>query len=110
LIQQPVLTGLERLAWGFNPRCGDVAVLECGIDARCLLTREFGMTIATETNSSHIESYPYEAPKLKVENSIMKYAGMFKDDPQFEEVLVEIEAYRRELDLEREELIESSSQ
>jgi hypothetical protein len=68
------------------------------------------MTIATETDSSHIESYSCEAPTLKVENSIMQFAGMFEDDPQFEEVLAEIEAYRRELDSEREELIESSSQ
>jgi hypothetical protein len=29
--------GFERLAWGFNPRCGDVEVLEYGIDARVLL-------------------------------------------------------------------------
>jgi len=28
----------------------------------------------------------------------LKFAGMFKDDPLFDDVLTEIEAYRRELD------------
>lgn len=33
----------------------------------------------------------------------MKFAGMFKDDPQFDDMLADIEAYRRELDAEMEE-------
>jgi predicted RNase H-like HicB family nuclease len=53
---------------------------------------------------SQAEVIYLEAPTLKVENSIMQYAGMFEDDPQFDEVLAEIEVYRRELDSQREEL------
>lgn len=33
----------------------------------------------------------------------MKFAGMFKDDPDFEEVLADIAAYRHELDREQED-------
>lgn len=32
----------------------------------------------------------------------LKFAGMFKDDPQFDEVLADIAAYRRQLDVEME--------
>ncbi|WP_341525286.1 hypothetical protein WKK05_22120 [Nostoc sp. UHCC 0302] len=39
----------------------------------------------------------------KTEHPWMKFAGMFKDDPQFDEVQEHIEAYRRELDTEMEE-------
>lgn len=37
------------------------------------------------------------------EHPWMKFAGMFKDDPDFDEVLADIEAYRRERDAEMEE-------
>jgi hypothetical protein len=47
---------------------------------------------------------PLDVPAAAPENPLMQYAGMFENDPQFEEVLAEIAAYRRELDLEREEL------
>lgn len=36
------------------------------------------------------------------ENPLLKHAGRFKDDPYFDEVLEEIEKYRRELDAELE--------
>jgi hypothetical protein len=45
-----------------------------------------------------------DGPVAAQENPLMQYAGMFENDPQFEEVLAEIAAYRRELDLEREQL------
>jgi hypothetical protein len=45
-----------------------------------------------------------DVPVTAPENPLMQYAGMFENDPQFEEVLGEIAAYRQELDLEREEL------
>lgn len=32
------------------------------------------------------------------EHPLLKFAGMFKDDPNYEEFLAEIEAYRREVD------------
>jgi hypothetical protein len=34
------------------------------------------------------------------EHPWMKFAGMWKDEPMFDEVLKEIEAYRQELDKE----------
>lgn len=34
----------------------------------------------------------------------MKHAGMFQDEPLFDQVLKEIETYRRELDTDRPEL------
>ena len=37
------------------------------------------------------------------QNPWLKYTGMFKNDPQFEEFLNEIKAYRNELDAEIEE-------
>ncbi|VXD17232.1 conserved hypothetical protein [Planktothrix serta PCC 8927] len=37
------------------------------------------------------------------EHPWMKFAGMFKDDPYFDEMLKDIEAYRRERDAETEE-------
>lgn len=39
----------------------------------------------------------------QTEHPWMKFAGMFKDDPQFDEVLAYIEADRRELDAQMEE-------
>ncbi|HAX80443.1 MAG TPA: HicB family protein [Cyanobacteria bacterium UBA11372] len=39
----------------------------------------------------------------KLENPWMKFAGKYKDDPLFDDMVAEIEAYRRELDAEMEE-------
>jgi predicted RNase H-like HicB family nuclease len=39
----------------------------------------------------------------QTEHPWMKFAGMFKDDPQFDEMLAYIEADRRELDARMEE-------
>ena len=39
----------------------------------------------------------------EAEHSWMKFAGMFKDDPQFDEVMKYIEEHRRELDAEMED-------
>ncbi|MGJ5630803.1 hypothetical protein [Nostoc sp. CALU 1950] len=39
----------------------------------------------------------------QAEHPWMKFAGMFKDDPQFDEMLAYIEADRRELDAQMEE-------
>ena len=36
--------------------------------------------------------------QISTDNPWIKYAGMFKDDPQFDEFLSEIESYRHELD------------
>jgi len=49
------------------------------------------------------EKFSLELDLPKPEHPWMKFAGMFKDDPDFEEVLADIAAYRHELDLEQEE-------
>lgn len=50
--------------------------------------------------SSEIVTLEIELPKTG--HPWMKFAGMFKDDPQFDEMLAYIEADRRELDAEME--------
>lgn len=44
-----------------------------------------------------------EIDLLKPEHPWMKFAGMFKDDPDFEDVLADIAAYRQEIDQEQED-------
>jgi hypothetical protein len=45
-----------------------------------------------------------DLPTPQTEDSWMKHAGMFKDEPLFDQVLEEIATYRRELDADRPEL------
>lgn len=45
-----------------------------------------------------VEVVPIEVDVPQRAHAWGKYAGMFKDDPVFEEVLEEIEAYRHEID------------
>ncbi len=54
---------------------------------------------------SRAEVIYLDPPSMIAENSMMKYAGVFEDDPQFGEVLAEIRAYRQEIDAGREELL-----
>lgn len=56
---------------------------------------------------SHSEVVYLDLPVSVFDNPLMQYAGMFKDDSQFEQVLAEIEMYRHELDAEREALTDS---
>jgi len=58
-------------------------------------------SLQTRLETAKIVTLEIEAPK--VENPWMKFAGMFKDDPQFDEMLGYIEEYRRELDAQMEE-------
>ncbi|MBN4006547.1 hypothetical protein [Nostoc sp. LPT] len=44
-----------------------------------------------------------EIERPQTEHPWIKFAGMFKDDPQFDEMLAYIEADRRELDAQMEE-------
>lgn len=48
------------------------------------------------------EIVPLEIKSPKPEHPWMKFAGKYKDDPHFDEMLEYIEAYRRELDAETE--------
>jgi hypothetical protein len=66
------------------------------------------MTIdANSFDSADVVSF--DLPTEQAEHPWMKHAGMFKDDPLFDEVLEEIAIYRRELDADRLELSDASS-
>jgi predicted RNase H-like HicB family nuclease len=54
--------------------------------------------LTARLQNTEIISLEIELPKL--ENPWMKFAGMFKDDPDFEEVLADIASYRNKLDEE----------
>ena len=55
---------------------------------------------------SKAEVLYYNAPVSPVEHPWMKDAGMYKNDPSFEEVLENIAEYRRELDSDRPEMLD----
>ncbi|MBX9255504.1 type II toxin-antitoxin system HicB family antitoxin [Desmonostoc muscorum CCALA 125] len=55
------------------------------------------------TRFQNVEIVNQEIQALKSEHPWMKFAGKYKDDPQFDDMLADIEAYRRELDAEMEE-------
>jgi predicted RNase H-like HicB family nuclease len=57
---------------------------------------KLSQSLQTRLETAKIVTLEIEAPK--VENPWMKFAGTFKDDPQFDEMLEYIEEYRRELD------------
>ncbi|MEH2326371.1 MAG: hypothetical protein V7K32_22975 [Nostoc sp.] len=63
--------------------------------------KKVSQSLQTRLETAKIVTLEIEAPK--VENPWMKFAGMFKDDPQFDEMLGYIEEYRRELDAQMEE-------
>ena len=46
------------------------------------------------------EIVPLEIEAPQPEHPWLEFAGMFKDNPVFDEVLAEIETYRRELDVD----------
>ncbi len=51
----------------------------------------------------NVEIVTQEIEGAKSEHPWMQFAGKYKDDPQFDDVLADIEAYRQELDAETEE-------
>ncbi|MDJ0619509.1 MAG: type II toxin-antitoxin system HicB family antitoxin [Calothrix sp. MO_192.B10] len=59
--------------------------------------------VNTRLQNVEIVTQEIEIEMPKKEHPWMKFAGMFKDDPMFDEVLADIEEYRRELDAEMEE-------
>ncbi|HEY9849565.1 MAG TPA: hypothetical protein V6D28_08925 [Leptolyngbyaceae cyanobacterium] len=68
-------------------------------------TREEALTnvrqfLIARLEKAEIVSLEIEVPPL--EHPWMKFAGIFKDDPDFDEVLADIEAYRQERDAEME--------
>ncbi len=56
-----------------------------------------------ENRLKNVEGVTQEIEIPEKEHPWMKFAGKYKDDPQFDDMLADIEAYRRELDAEMEE-------
>ncbi len=54
--------------------------------------------IADDFDAPLEEVADYQLPTPEAEDLWMKHAGMFKDEPLFDQVLEEIATYRRELD------------
>ncbi|MEH2276028.1 MAG: hypothetical protein V7K40_14880 [Nostoc sp.] len=61
---------------------------------------KLSQSLQTRLETAKIVTLEIEPPQT--ENPWMKFAGMFKDDPQFDEMLAYIEADRRELDAQME--------
>ncbi len=59
------------------------------------------------TRLQNTEIVSLEIDLAKPEHPWMKFAGMFKDDPDFEELLADIAVYRHELDEKWEECYHS---
>jgi predicted RNase H-like HicB family nuclease len=57
--------------------------------------------LTTKVENAEIVSLEIDFPQA--EHPWMKFAGMFKDDPDFDDFLADIEAYRKEIDAEMEE-------
>ncbi len=55
---------------------------------------------------SRMDVIVVDIPVPVVEHSWMKYAGMFENDPLFDEVLDEIAEYRHQLDASRVDLVD----
>ncbi|WP_373529297.1 type II toxin-antitoxin system HicB family antitoxin [Nostoc sp.] len=69
-------------------------------------TREEALKILHElvnTRFQNVEIVNQEIEASKSDHPWMKFAGKYKDDPQFDDMLADIEAYRHELDAEMQE-------
>jgi predicted RNase H-like HicB family nuclease len=56
-----------------------------------------------KTRLQNIEIVTQQLEKSNSEHPWMKFAGKYKDDPQFDDMLADIELYRHELDAEMAE-------
>jgi hypothetical protein len=54
--------------------------------------------LETHLAGAEIVSLPVKLPSIERKNPWLEMAGVFKDDPQFEQMLAAIENYRHELD------------
>ncbi len=66
-------------------------------------TREEALSNLRQVLAARLEKaeiVPLELPLTNTENPWVKFAGMFKDDPLFDEFVEDMAAYRREIDAE----------
>ena len=83
--------GYQATVWGLP---------DCQVFAQ---TREDALNNLRELVNTRLQSVEIVTQKIdasKTEHPWMKFAGMFKDDPMFDEVLAHIDEYRREIDAE----------
>lgn len=69
-------------------------------------TREAALKSINEVLMARLENAEVVVQEIalpKSENPWVKFAGMYKDNPLFNEMISEMEAYRREVDAEMEE-------
>ncbi len=60
-------------------------------------------TLSPEDKTLLVQQLQNKKEDISSDNPWIKYAGMFKDEPQFDEFLTEMESYRQELDNEIEQ-------
>ncbi|MBD2183863.1 type II toxin-antitoxin system HicB family antitoxin [Aerosakkonema funiforme] len=69
-------------------------------------TREAALKSINQLLTARLENAEVVVQEIalpKSENPWIKFAGMYKDNPLFNEMISEMEAYRREVDAEMEE-------
>ncbi|MDZ8052832.1 MAG: type II toxin-antitoxin system HicB family antitoxin [Aulosira sp. ZfuVER01] len=87
-------SGYQATVWGLP---------DCQVFAQ---TREDALNNLHElvkNRFKNVEIIVQEIEAPETEHPWMKFSGMFKDDPMFDEVLAHIDEYRRELDAEMAE-------
>lgn len=65
-------------------------------------TRDEALSRLREDLDKRLSKVEIVSLEVKGRHPILEFAGVFMDDPDFDEVQAEIEAYRRELDAEEE--------
>jgi len=99
----PVLTVLMEQETEGNYHAMVLGLPDCKAQGN---TREEAITNITSILGDRLEKAELiylEIKPPKPEHPWMKFAGMFKDDPQFDDMLEDIQALRRERDAEMEE-------
>ena len=69
-------------------------------------TREAALTSVHQLLTARLEKAEVVSKEIALhvpENPWIKFSGMYKDNPLFNDMVAEVEAYRRELDAEMEE-------
>ena len=57
-------------------------------------------TLSTEDRTLLVQKLQHTKEDISSDNSWIKYAGMYENNPLFDEVLDDIEKYRQEIDLQ----------
>jgi hypothetical protein len=65
---------------------------------RATALNQIQQRIETHLAGAEIVSLPVKLPSIERKNPWLEMAGVFKDDPQFQQMLEAIENYRHELD------------